>query len=459
MKTFGREKRRGGIGVRSFWLVVIAMLFSAARAQAPAAPVSPVDPLPQDTGTAGLKQMLVRLKTTARLMQTTAHPDDEDGGMLTLESRGRGVTTLLFTLTRGEGGQNKLGSNLFDVLGVVRTLELTAADRYYGVEQRFSRVADFGYSKNPDETFQKWQGHDIALGDMVRVIRTFRPDVLVARFSGTERDGHGHHQASSILTKEAFRAAADPNKFPEQIKQGLLPWQAKKLYIGNVCGFGAPSCPAENYTVKLNTGEFSPALGMSYVQFAINEGLRHQLSQGAGGWTVDPGDRFAFYKLADSVVESKKDKDGHEQDLFDGIDTSLPGLVSRLVAEGGKVPWLKPALEKIASEVQKATEAGTKNPIDAAGPLLSLANSFPELVQRVEESSLSEPAKADLLAHLREKQQQAETAANLAMNVSVEALVNPAGAGGSESREEQTPAAISPGLWFTVSDSFHNGSW
>src|SRR6266566_3514040 len=176
---------------------------------------------------------------------------------------------------------------------------------------------------------------------------------------------------------------------------------------------------------------------MSYVQSAINEGLRHQLSQGAGGWTVDPGDRFAFYKLADSVVESKKDKDGHEQDLFDGIDTSLPGLVSRLVAEGGKVPWLKPALEKIASEVQKATEAGTKNPIDAAGPLLSLANSFPELVQRVEESSLSEPAKADLLAHLREKQQQAETAANLAMNVSVEALVNPAGAGGSESREEQ----------------------
>ena len=142
-----------------------------------------------DTGAAGLKQMLVRLQTTARLMQTTAHPDDEDGGMLTLESRGHGVTTLLMTLTRGEGGQNKVGSNLFDVLGVLRALELTASDRYYGVEQRFSRVADFGYSKNPEETFQKWGGHDIALGDMVRVIRTFRPDVLVARFSGTERDG------------------------------------------------------------------------------------------------------------------------------------------------------------------------------------------------------------------------------------------------------------------------------
>ena len=111
-------------------------------------------PIPQDTGEAGLKLMLRRLQTTGRLMQTTAHPDDEDGGMLTLESRGKGVATLLMTLTRGEGGQNKLGSNLFDELGVLRTLELLASDRYYGVEQRFSRVADFGYSKTPQETFR-----------------------------------------------------------------------------------------------------------------------------------------------------------------------------------------------------------------------------------------------------------------------------------------------------------------
>src|SRR5882724_6603810 len=244
-------------------------LVAPIHAQAPANQASPADPLPPDTGVAGLKQMLVRLQTTARLMQTTAHPDDEDGGMLTLEARGHGVTTLLMTLTRGEGGQNKVGSNLFDVLGVLRSLELTASDRYYGVEQRFSRVADFGYSKNPEETFQKWGGHDIALGDMVRVIRTFRPDVLVARFSGTDRDGHGHHQASAILTKEAFRAAADPKRFPEQIKEGLQPFQPKKLYIGNVCGFGATSCPAENYTVKLNTGQLNTQLQMSYIQFAM----------------------------------------------------------------------------------------------------------------------------------------------------------------------------------------------
>ncbi len=275
------------------------------------------EPLPQETGAAGLKLMLRRLQTTARLMQVDAHPDDEDGGMLTLEARGKGVSTLLMTLTRGEGGQNKLGSNLFDVLGVVRTLEVLAADRYYGVEQRFSRVADFGYSKTPEETFQKWQGHDIALADIVRVVRTFRPDVLIARFSGTERDGHGHHQASAILTKEAFRAAADPNRFPEQIREGLQPWQPKKLYIGNVCGFGASTCDAANYTVRLNTGKEDPLLGESYVQFAI-EGLRHQQSQALGGVSIPKGDRFAYYKLVDSVVESPKDKDGHEQDFFDG---------------------------------------------------------------------------------------------------------------------------------------------
>ncbi|MGD0181239.1 MAG: PIG-L family deacetylase [Terriglobales bacterium] len=115
----------------------------------PADPTAPgfVDPLPQDTGAAGLHETLLRLRTTARLMQTVAHPDDEDGGMLTLESRGKGATVLLLTLNRGEGGQNKVGSNLFDVLGVLRTLELLEADRYYGVEQRFTRVADFGFSK------------------------------------------------------------------------------------------------------------------------------------------------------------------------------------------------------------------------------------------------------------------------------------------------------------------------
>ena len=381
------------------------------------------EPLPQETGAAGLKLMLRRLNTTARLMQVDAHPDDEDGGMLTLEARGKGVSTVLMTLTRGEGGQNKLGSNLFDVLGVVRTLEVLAADRYYGVEQRFSRVADFGYSKTPEETFQKWQGHDVALADIVRVVRTFRPDVLIARFSGTERDGHGHHQASAILTKEAFRAAGDPNRFPEQIREGLQPWQPKKLYIGNVCGFGAMTCDAANYTVRLNTGVVDPVLGVSYIQFAM-QGLRHQQSQGAANWTVEPGDRFTYYKLVDSVVESPKDKDGHEQSFFDGIDTTLPGLASRLGDEEKRVPWLRAELVKIKTEIDEATAASGTGVLSAAAPLSAGGFEVLKCIQQIRDSGLSSQAKNALLSPLQLKGSEIGKAISLAQGAELHVTVD-----------------------------------
>jgi LmbE family N-acetylglucosaminyl deacetylase len=438
-------------------LLSLGILAAPTLAQAPVAP-SPVDPMPPDTGAAGLKQMLVRLQTTARLMQTTAHPDDEDGGMLTLESRGHGVTTLLMTLTRGEGGQNKVGSNLFDVLGVLRALELTASDRYYAVEQRFSRVADFGYSKNPEETFQKWGGHDIALGDMVRVIRSFRPDVLVARFSGTDRDGHGHHQASAILTKEAFRAAADPNRFPDQIKEGLQPWQPKKLYIGNVCGFGATSCPAENYTVKLNTGQVNPQLQMSYIQFAM-EGLRHQLSQGAGGWSVEPGDRFTYYKLVDSVVPPAADKDGHEKNFLDGIDTSLPGLASRLGEEEKKVPLLRQSLEGLALFIRQAAEQSKTDQSAVTSKLMWALMGLEDATRELKNSNVSNPAKLDVLARLNEKSEQLQNAFNLAANVSLEATVVPlTGPDGALPHEQDVLTPVSPGQNLTIKVKFHSGS-
>jgi LmbE family N-acetylglucosaminyl deacetylase len=437
--------------------LALVMLASMAFTQVAGAQASPVDPLPQDTGAAGLKQMLRRLQTTARMMQTTAHPDDEDGGMLTLESRGKGVSTVLLTLNRGEGGQNKVGSNLFDVLGVLRTLELLGADRYYGVEQRFTRVADFGFSKTPEETFQKWGGHDVALGDMVRVIRTFRPDVLIARFSGTERDGHGHHQASALLTREAFRAAADPSKFPDQITEGLLPWQAKKLYIGNVCGFGAQTCPDANYTVKLNTGFVDPALGMSYVQFAM-AGLKHQLSQGAGAWSVEPGDRFTYYKLVDSVLPSTTDKDGHERDFFDGLDTSLAGLAGRLGAEEKDVPTLREKLTKIASAIQGAAKV-EQDPSRAAGPLVEATQELDSLIDDVQNSSLTAADKGYLLEILREKRLQAGAALNLAMNVTLEATVAPPqGPGGNLPHEAEALTVVSPGQRITVIAKLHNGS-
>lgn len=438
-------------------LVTVAAVWQTAAKPASAKEPQFVNPLPQDTGAAGLQEMLLRLRTTARLMQTVAHPDDEDGGMLTLESRGKGATVLLLTLNRGEGGQNKVGSNLFDVLGVLRTLELLGADRYYGVQQRFTRVADFGFSKNADETFQKWQGHDIALGDIVRVIRTFRPDVLVARFSGTDRDGHGHHQASSILTREAFRAAADRNRFPEQIAEGLLPWQANKLYIGNVCGFGAQTCPAENYTVRLNTGEQNPRLGMSYAQFAL-EGLRHQQSQGVGTFSIDPGPRYTYYKLVDSVLPATTDKDGHEQDFFDGIDTSLPGLAARLGAEESKVPWLRSELVDLANRVQEAAQRSEKDSSDAAGPLLAALQNLDSLTDRVQSSQISPPLKEDLLQILHEKLEQAQTAINLAMNVTLEATVAPPQNTATLLKEEEALTTVSPGQKFLVRVKFHNGS-
>ncbi len=392
-------------------------------------------------------------------MQVVAHPDDEDGGMLTLQARGHGVDTLLMTLNRGEGGQNKVGSNLSDVLGVVRTEELLAADQYYGVQERFSRVADFGFSKTAEETFAKWDGHDVALADMVRVIRTFRPDVLVARFSGTTRDGHGNHQASNILAKEAFRAAADPKRFPEQIVQGLLPWQAKKFYIGNVCPWGAMTCPDANWTVKFNTGERNDALGMSYIQFAM-QGLRHQMSQGAANWTVEPGDRFTFYKLVDSVIPSAAGKDGHEKSLFDGIDTTLPGLAARLDAEEKKVPQLKQQLTDIAKQIAAAADgAKDDNSSTSVAPLIEIVTELQKVNAEIIRSNLTAAAKFDLLTPIAVKQRQAETALNLALGVGLSADVSSNdGRNTIVPKESDALTTVSPGVEFVVAVTFHNGS-
>ncbi len=392
-------------------------------------------------------------------MQVVAHPDDEDGGLLTLEARGHGVSTLLMTLNRGEGGQNKVGSNLSDVLGVLRTEELLAADQHYGVQDRFSRVADFGFSKTAAETFQKWGGHDVALADMVRVIRTFRPDVLVARFSGTERDGHGNHQASGILTKEAFRAAADPKRFPQQIAQGLDPWQAKKLYIGNVCPWGSMTCPGEDWTVRFNTGERDPNLGMSYVQFAM-EGLRHQMSQGAANWTVEPGDRFTFYKLVDSTLPGGAEKVGHETSFFDGIDTTWPGLAARFDAAESKLPGLKSDFTKVGEFVAEASGAAKGNDASAAaGSLTKVVSALKHVIDQIRGDGLSAETKVDLLTRLAEKQQQAETALNLALGVTLKADVSSnSPQHGNVAKEADALTSVSPGEEFMIAVTFHNGS-
>jgi LmbE family N-acetylglucosaminyl deacetylase len=415
-------------------------------------------PLPEDLGALHLAQLLTKLKTTARIMQVVAHPDDEDGGLLTLEARGKGVSVLLFTVTRGEGGQNKFGTESSDELGILRTLELLEADKYYGVEQRFSHVVDFGFSKTAEETFNKWHGHDVAFADVVRAIRIFRPDVLTSRFSGTKRDGHGNHEASGVLTLEAFRAAADPNKFPEQIKEGLLPWQAKKLYLGNPPRmFQGGNVSDEDYTVKFNIGEYSPLLGMSYTQFAL-EGLAHQTSQGTGGIRVPPGPRYTYYKLTDSTLP--KPAAAHENDFFDGIDTSLVGLASRLGAEESKVPFLRPALESIQKKVEEAAKLfSIEYPGACAPPLVAGVGESYLLREKVENSQLSVAAKSNLLPLIRTKQLQLEAAANEALGIFFEVTVDPPGPSPAPSyfpRMEQTMSLAVPGQTFTITARIYN---
>jgi LmbE family N-acetylglucosaminyl deacetylase len=409
-----------------------------------------------DFGIAGLGQAIRKLKTTARMIHTTAHPDDEDSGMLALEARGLGASVLLLTLNRGEGGQNKTGSELFDSLGVLRTLELLAADGYYGVEQRFTRVVDFGFSKTPDETFTQWRGHDVALGDMVREIRTYRADVLVARFQGSPRDGHGHHQASAILTKEAFKAAADPSRFPDQIKEGLLPFQAKKLYIGGIR-------PNEQYTLKLDTGVYDPALGVSYAQIA-HLGYSHHLSQGDGRSQGPAGHSYTYYKLLESVVNTPGASGGHEEGFFDGIDTTLPGLAARLGSEESSVPFLRPALADLEPIISQAETGFTPdNPARAGTPLLAGFNHVRTLITKIEASNLSAAAKLDLLTALRTKEAQFMSAANLALGVTLEATVDAVGsdegqeAPGPPAQRQSLSIAV-PGQTFTLTARLYNRS-
>ncbi len=366
--------------------------------------------------------------------------------MMTLEARGHGATILLMTLTRGEGGQNKFGGEITDELGVLRTLELLEADRYYGVEQRFSRVADFGFSKTASETFEKWGGHEIPLADMVRVIRTFRPDVLVARFQGASRDGHGNHQASGVITREAFRAAGDSNRFPDQIKEGLLPWQAKKLYMDNVHA-------DEDWTLRLDTGSYSPLLGMSYMQFAL-EGLSHQISQGVGGLRVPPGHRYTYYKLLDSILPKRPAPGEHEKDFFDGLDTSLTGLAARLGSEESKVRGLRASLVKVQKLVDEAAAAIAPEDLSRAAPSLSSGLSIVDgLIAQAQASALSNSAKQELLTELRTKRTQFNRALDLSASVSLEAYVDsgePAPRPNSFPSPQNTFQFAVPGQTFTV---------
>src|SRR6202521_5425985 len=235
--------------------------------------VAPV-PLPINRGSAAVWQSLKKLHTRASLIMITAHPDDEDGGMLTYESRGQGARVTLLTLNRGEGGANVMSANYFDGLGLVRTEELLAADRYYGVDQYWTRVVDYGFSKTKAESISKWT-HDRVFADVVRVVRMTRPLVITSLFVGGPSDGHGNHQTAGAMAQEAFKAAGDPNMFSEQIRSGLRPWTPLKDYARAAGGRRGGSGEAQAVNVTIPQGAYDPVLGASYTQIS-REGLGFQ---------------------------------------------------------------------------------------------------------------------------------------------------------------------------------------
>uniref|UniRef100_Q025L5 LmbE family protein n=1 Tax=Solibacter usitatus (strain Ellin6076) TaxID=234267 RepID=Q025L5_SOLUE len=304
--------------------------------------VSLLAPLPAQrsfSGAAEIEQSLHKLNELGTVLHIAAHPDDERTAVLAYFARGRHMRTAYLSLTRGEGGQNLIGSEQGAQLGIIRTQELLAAREIDGAEQFFTRAIDFGFTRTPEETMQKW-GHDRILGDVVWVIRRYRPDVIFLGFSGTPRDGHGQHQASAILGKEAFTAAADPTKFPEQLKYVKV-WQAKRLL--QAAGFGgapggpgggrggrggaAPAQPApavqpDGFEAtngpQVDTGAFNPILGYSYEELAVLSRSMHH-SQGTGAMRRPGAGRAGMTVIGGAPAT---------RDLFDGIDTSwnrLPG--------------------------------------------------------------------------------------------------------------------------------------
>jgi LmbE family N-acetylglucosaminyl deacetylase len=290
-----------------------------------------------------------------------AHPDDENNALLAYLGRGVFARTAYLSLTRGDGGQNRIGPELFEALGVIRTEELLAARRVDGAEQFFARAYDFGFSKSADETLAKW-GHEEILGDMVRVIRTFRPDVVISRFLGTPTDGHGHHQAAGILSRDAFAAAGDPNRFPQQIAEGLQPWQARKLFW-NRFRSARESAPAEGSGgVTVDMGAYSPLLERTYDQLGVEARNRHR-SQ------LTPHlPRYREY--LDGFQRLDVEGNGPSNDLFDGMDLTLVHVADFIWEGSSARERLRAELREIQSVAAAAAARFRPQDPPAVVPLL-----------------------------------------------------------------------------------------
>jgi LmbE family N-acetylglucosaminyl deacetylase len=256
----------------------------------------------------GSDSMQVAATDTMRVLWIAAHPDDEDTNLIAWLARGRNVNTAYMSLTRGDGGQNLIGNELGEALGVIRTEELLAARRIDGAHQYFGREYDFGFSKTADETRQHWP-QDSVLNDVMTVMRAFRPHIVITTFSGTPRDGHGHHQISAIVARDAYNMAADTVRFP--VAQFGKPWTPLKLY--RLARFSP-----QDRTLAINVGEYNPYLGLSYQEIAADSRSQHK-SQGQG--TVrQKGVVWDYLMREDSRVAAPPAKE--EQSIFAGLDTT-----------------------------------------------------------------------------------------------------------------------------------------
>ncbi|MEO5739892.1 MAG: PIG-L family deacetylase [Vicinamibacterales bacterium] len=387
-----------------------------------------VRPIDLEDGAVALGLTLRRLNSTAVFMQATAHPDDENNALHVYLNRGQGVRTILATATRGDGGQNEIGPELYDPLAVLRTEELEAMHRFDATEQYFTRAIDFGYSFSIEETMQKW-GRDEIISDYVRLIRMTRPDVVVG-MNPTGTAGGLHHQTSGLLSREAFKAAGDPARYPEQIREGLMPWQPRKYYYpaGGPGGGGRGQAPAPTGPLPLgalkaatfDVAGFDPLLGRTYVEVGTEERGMHK-SQAMGQLLALPSGRSQQrYLLMDSSVPATP---GDEPSLFYGIDTTIPGLAS--LAGSAPPPSLVSALRAIADHVSAAQKQfDLDGPFAAAPPIVAGLGAVRTLRQQLSTMGLAAEARFNLDARLKTKEDQLTGAALLAHGLRVEVLAD-----------------------------------
>ena len=388
-----------------------AMLASAAALTAQLR----VQPVAEHPGEAALRLMLRKLASAGTFMQTTAHPDDEDNGLLAMLGHGRGMRAVLVTATRGDGGQNEIGPELFEALSVLRTEELLAAHRIDGAEQYFTRAIDFGYSFSVDESLRLW-GHEEILGDFVRHIRAVRPDVIAGFLCGGAGGGQ-HHQASTQLTREAFRAAADPGRFPDQIAEGLRPWAASRLFCTDLSSFMGASAPGGPRLLTV-ADRFDPLIGRRYEYLGIEARSMHKC-QGTSQLLPRPGESFArTYRLEETRIGPP---DAAPADMYAGIDTTLPGLA----AYAGRTPpgALKAALQRIAdlgAEAERRVDAGGQS---AALPQLAAGlTAIRTLRKALPSMALARDARFEIDFRLEQKERQFAQALVLAQGLRLETL-------------------------------------